>query len=136
MFKSPSASALEPPKFCWETLPSGLPTFVDVMFLDTFQARLLAPGLPVVLRPARPQEHDEGFDPAFKARRPPPPHPSQRSQRKYRTVDGMEVSTCGARDTKGRKAGVPVRGALRQTRVCAGPDENVPNTRLKMSLDI
>lgn len=53
VFKPPTASALEPPEFCWETSPSGLPTFADVMYLDTFQARLLATGLPVVPCPAR-----------------------------------------------------------------------------------
>lgn len=117
VFKPPSASALEPPEFCWETSPSGLPTFVDVMYLDTFQARHLATGLPVVPCPARLQIAFENMMKALtRPSKPavppaPPPHPPGRSQRKYRTADGMEVSTCGARDTKGRGAGVLVAGS-------------------------
>lgn len=113
IFKSPSASASEPPMFCWETSPSGLPTFVDVVYLDTFQARLLT-GLPVVLCPARLQSAFENMMKALtRPSKPPPPplHPPGHSQRKYRTVDGMEVSTCGARDTKGTQSRRPGAGS-------------------------
>lgn len=78
IFKSPSASASEPPMFCWETSPSHLPTFVDVVYLDTFQARLLT-GLPVVLCPARLQSAFENMMKALTRPSKPPPPSSARA---------------------------------------------------------
>lgn len=98
------------------------------MYLDTFQARLLATGLPVVPCPARLQI---AFENMMKALTRPSKPAAPPTIRRAFTKEIQNRGRNGGLNPRGREAGVLVQGAPRQTRVCAGPDENLPNTRFK-----
>lgn len=103
------------------------------MYLDTVQARLLATGLPVLLCPARLRIAFENMMKALTRPSKPAVPPIRPGIHKGNTEPWTEWRSQPAeRETqRGGRAGVLVQGALRQTRACAGPDENLPNTHFK-----